>query len=458
MTSKTTRDEQVTSAVQALVLATQNELDLNNLKNSPSMTFSTAERLRRLREYRRAWRNLQWTTETTLQLTGDTILRLHGSILGRCEADTGSNRFDFMQVPSQFRNIPRKHWTLDIPDVQPNDFELDTLQNLLVVMERTEWYLQQSNVCDQYIGVMLMDDFEDGQVEFWIIDWKSGKVMLNLYSAYHDKAEGFAFLNSSKVVLPMIVPAEDSLQGTLAFLAVFHCTQQIAERKRFALAARLHSVSMFQLPEPAEGNYYARILMGSSIPSTIPAYPNPSPHLDNDVPFFADMHIRLLVFDVTVYDRETQGVMGHTFLVPSSALERRLRTAEGDGDSVRQHYRPHVWVRDMRLTLSVLMQSHSTVFQRRCIAPEFLSEEGDARVVALYETNYTMTMRKEITQAPETASQYFFEPYEDNDLNAWLHPVHTKMPFRRFVSDIDAERESDLHLAEDCFIIRCQRT
>ena len=112
------------------------ELDLNNLKNSPSMTFSTAERLRRLREYRRAWRNLQWTTETTLQLTGDTILRLHGSILGRCEADTGSNRFDFMQVPSQFRNISRKHWTLDIPNVQPNDFELDTLQNLLVVMER----------------------------------------------------------------------------------------------------------------------------------------------------------------------------------------------------------------------------------------------------------------------------------------------------------------------------------
>ena len=42
----------------------------------------------------------------------------------------------------------------------------------------SEWYLQQSNICDQYIGVMLMDDFEDGQVEFWIIDWKSGKIML----------------------------------------------------------------------------------------------------------------------------------------------------------------------------------------------------------------------------------------------------------------------------------------
>lgn len=254
----------------------------------------------------------------------------------------------------------------------------------------------------------------------------------------------------------MVLPAEDSLQGTLAFLGVFDYTQQVIERTRFSVAAKLHSVSMFQLPEPAEGNYYARVLMSSSSSSARPAYPNPHPHLDNDVPFFADMHSRLFVFDVTVVDRETGGVMGHTFLVPSSALERRVRVSEGD--RTRQYYRPHVWVRDMRLTLSVLMQSHSTVFQRRCIAPEFLTEDGDARVVALYETNYTLSMRKEVAQAPETASQYFFEPYEDDDLTTWLHPVHTKMPFRRFVSDIDAEKDSDLHLAEDCFIIRCQIT
>ena len=50
----------------------------------------------------------------------------------------------------------------------------------------SEWYLQQSNICDRYIGVMLMDDFEDGQVEFWIIDWKSGKVML--VSIYHSSS------------------------------------------------------------------------------------------------------------------------------------------------------------------------------------------------------------------------------------------------------------------------------
>lgn len=112
------------------------EQDLTHVRNGPTQTFSTADRLQRLRDYREAWKSLQWQRETVLDLKPDTILRLHGSVLGRCDIDTKGGRFEFMQVPSPNRNIPQREWSVALPDMEPVDFEIDAVQNLLVIMER----------------------------------------------------------------------------------------------------------------------------------------------------------------------------------------------------------------------------------------------------------------------------------------------------------------------------------
>ena len=71
------------------------ESDLANVKNGPAANFSTADRLARLREYRTRWRTLQWTSEITLNLEQQVVLRLHGSVLARCDLSAATTLFEF---------------------------------------------------------------------------------------------------------------------------------------------------------------------------------------------------------------------------------------------------------------------------------------------------------------------------------------------------------------------------
>lgn len=112
------------------------ESDLANVKNSPAANFTTADRLARLREYRARWRTLHWTSEIRLDLSQDSELRLHGSVLARCDMGGATTVFEFMQVPSATRNIPRHDWAVELPGLSCEEYEIDSTQNLLVVMER----------------------------------------------------------------------------------------------------------------------------------------------------------------------------------------------------------------------------------------------------------------------------------------------------------------------------------
>ena len=92
--------------------------------------------MRCLREYREGWKRLQHKWEMTLDVSPTTNLRLHGTILGRCDIDGGDGRFHFLQIPSETRKVPLREWTVTTPQLQPCDFELDINQNLLVIMEQ----------------------------------------------------------------------------------------------------------------------------------------------------------------------------------------------------------------------------------------------------------------------------------------------------------------------------------
>ena len=112
------------------------ESDLANVKNGPAASFTTADRLARLRDYRARWKTLEWTSEITLDLTRETLLHLSGSVLARCTVGAATTVFEFMQVPSAARNVPRRDWAVELPGLRCTGYEIDSVQNLLVVMER----------------------------------------------------------------------------------------------------------------------------------------------------------------------------------------------------------------------------------------------------------------------------------------------------------------------------------
>lgn len=278
----------------------------------------------------------------------------------------------------------------------------------------------------------------------------------NLCSGPRNKADSFTFLAPGALLLPLIVPANDSLFGTLGVLAVFDCKHQVNERLIFSQAVKEAGPVMFQLPDPADNSFYRRIFLGASSCPTRPAYPNPNPLLDNDVLFFADMRTRMFVLDVLIMDLAAS-VRGVTLLIPSSALERKWKLSVQARRRTLYHSRS--WIRDTRLTTEALLQSHTSVFQRRCVAPDFTSENSDSRVVVMYEMSSALALRRDAYRAPpELSSQYILEPNTDQDLDAWTEPITTKLPYRKFISDIDPGKSSELHLGEDCLIIRCNET
>lgn len=112
------------------------ECDLCSVTTGTNKNFSTAEKLALLKEYRDSWKFLKWKEEIVFDLTPDTFLRLHGSILGSCDVEGSHACFDFTQLPSAIRNIQRRDWTIELPELRPLDYEIDSIQNLLVVIER----------------------------------------------------------------------------------------------------------------------------------------------------------------------------------------------------------------------------------------------------------------------------------------------------------------------------------
>jgi hypothetical protein len=65
-------------------------------------------------------------------LTGR-IWELYGGVLAQA---TGRNLLSFRQLPSHFRGIEEKTWTVDISQSGVRDFTFDNSQDLLVIAEK----------------------------------------------------------------------------------------------------------------------------------------------------------------------------------------------------------------------------------------------------------------------------------------------------------------------------------
>ena len=115
------------------------ELAASGQTNGPE-AFSTtsASRLEDIRKHQSDWGSSKWSRELRVPLRTDCAWELYGGILAQCDP---GGMLTLNQLPSDLRSIEEKVWTLDL-GFYPDDFILDASQDLLVLTERPNWWVQ----------------------------------------------------------------------------------------------------------------------------------------------------------------------------------------------------------------------------------------------------------------------------------------------------------------------------
>jgi len=115
-----------------------------NMDDGPPSSISKADRLKLLRAHQMAWKNLTWTKKSVVSynpIADDILWKCLGGVLG-----SAYNRsLRFIQVPSVFRGIKEKEWTIEDIGFRVEDFTMDPSQDLLVALE-VETYVDYLSV------------------------------------------------------------------------------------------------------------------------------------------------------------------------------------------------------------------------------------------------------------------------------------------------------------------------
>lgn len=110
------------------------ECEIYGVVDGDTRAFSVAERLQRLREQQEAWVS---GTPTEIFQVGPGDWSAFGSVIASHTGELGKS-LRIIQIPSEYRNIPRKEWTLDdfaFPFQESDDFTIDHSQRLLIVFD-----------------------------------------------------------------------------------------------------------------------------------------------------------------------------------------------------------------------------------------------------------------------------------------------------------------------------------
>ncbi|KAI5893854.1 uncharacterized protein SCHCODRAFT_02599201 [Schizophyllum commune H4-8] len=106
------------------------KLGMHNMVNGGDQHETLlADRVQRAERYVKAWRSLEWSTETRIPFGGN-LWEIAGGVVA-CTTSAGSGEISFTQLPSPLRDIERKTWRLTLRHV-PRDFTIDPSQDLLV--------------------------------------------------------------------------------------------------------------------------------------------------------------------------------------------------------------------------------------------------------------------------------------------------------------------------------------
>ncbi|KAE9402526.1 hypothetical protein BT96DRAFT_991162 [Gymnopus androsaceus JB14] len=331
---------------------------------------SAVERLEMLRIHQAHWAELRWSkkSEYPMQAIHNGIWKLCGNILAHLDIDGNLN---FVQIPSAYRNIPEREWTVMVSPRRIRDFGIDPGQDLLVLLRRVTGPLHRiwiqtmstaekhplaigSGVIDychsfrrrtsysieislDYVGILFhgYNDAVEGELIIW--EWKTGCKKLHLASI---GLQSFCFLSERHVLLSLLTSlgADNRVE-----LLVVDFEQEGPVRQ--ACPDVTHGL---KLPLPAfEGSVHLDFL-------TTKSYPPPSwaPFSDLDVPFHIAQEERLLV--MSLWMRKNTLVDHLILVVPHCTLLSRIDLsgpilnssplawdAWGPTGSRMMHYRPN---------------------------------------------------------------------------------------------------------------------
>lgn len=103
------------------------------MEDGPPGEFSAPDRLARLKLRQAAWDCLKWTNDRRIDMLVGQVWELYGGVLAQSTPD---RVIFFRQLPSHYRGIEEKTWTVDASEFNMRDFSMDPSQDLLVVAER----------------------------------------------------------------------------------------------------------------------------------------------------------------------------------------------------------------------------------------------------------------------------------------------------------------------------------
>jgi hypothetical protein len=117
------------------------------MQDGPLSTLPSSERLQMLKYHQEAWRTLSWTEKESISMLDGNTWELFGGVLALAE---GPKTLVFRQLPSRLRGIESSEWKVDV-DFPVRDFSMDKTQDLLVIVEGSEWV-----VCACYFATSLI--------------------------------------------------------------------------------------------------------------------------------------------------------------------------------------------------------------------------------------------------------------------------------------------------------------
>jgi hypothetical protein len=125
------------------------ELFMANMDDGPPSSISKADRLKLLRAHQTAWKNLTWTKKSVVSdnpnATDHEDDEVPWKCLGGVLGQASSRSLHFIRVPSVFRGIEEKEWTVEDIGFRVGDFTMDPSQDLLVALE-VETYVDYLSV------------------------------------------------------------------------------------------------------------------------------------------------------------------------------------------------------------------------------------------------------------------------------------------------------------------------
>lgn len=114
------------------------ELEVAGMEDGPPSSLGASDRLALLGRRQDAWAELRYTSRQIFEGPLNDLWHLSGGVLAQLRT---LDSIEFLQLPSEFRGIESKEWTISDIGFEIIDFAMDSSQDLLVMIEGPQMYV-----------------------------------------------------------------------------------------------------------------------------------------------------------------------------------------------------------------------------------------------------------------------------------------------------------------------------